>query len=518
MAVDVFVDTSATYNGDGTSATQATADGGPGAYNNLQDALNAAPNKPSSGSEHHIWVRRQNILVTATLSPTTDGSSTAHHKIIGWPISVSKIAQSVDSVPTGTDSLGFSNASWQFVDAALTEGFNYWQGATITFTSGSNNGLSRMVIWFDDTTDTIYLDFPLPNDISVGDTYDIALEAEYYSQRPQSGIDAGWDGDALVMPKIDGNGGSYHILNFSGDQWWELCNFDISNTANANYAVIDAPSSTIVKFVKLYNAGKGMNSGNYVYLEKAFLWDFYSGNVFITSSNVVANNSHFDRGPNGPNKVIFSGSGHKIITNCTFGRVHSMNGALVGTYPANSFGYNILATNPFFDTFGSSYYLFDFPLLTLERVNSIRNNFHHVLTVGEIYDLDADATIVPPSGASNYIKMLPNSYLRETILKFRTTRYQASGSKIYTWKFRPTGWTALATSDIEVWASYLSESLGSYRIEVTANPAAVTNDTWNDLSITIPAGQDGIVYFEIRLKKYESASAWIALDPKVDVV
>ena len=522
MAVDVFVDTSATYNGDGTSAAQATADGGSGAYNNLQDALSAAPNAPAPGSEHHIWVRRQNISVTATLSPVNDGSYNAHHKIIGWPISVSKTAQSVDSVPTGTDSLGFSNASWQFVDAALTEAFNYWQGATVTFTSGANNGLSRMVIWFDDTTDTIYLDFPLPNDISAGDTYNIVLETEYYSQRPQSGIDAGWDSDTLVRPILDGGGGAVSLLYFSGDKYWQVFNLELRNTNSGNYYGFAYGPYKAVNCV-LHNLGspiRYLNSASTsAILQKVFVWDatYSTYGIMRDSSRVILENVHFNVGDIGSSSKCFNGCNTLQLKNCTFGRLAPFD----YIFYASSAITTGRGNNVFYDANINAFTNSGIPggndKFTIESCNNY-HNFYNRVAGGEVYDVDVDGTISPPSGATKYVKLLPFNIADIYPLIYENSRYQASGSKTYTWKFRPTGWTTLATSDIEVWASYLSESSGSYRTEVTVNPTTVTNDAWNDLSITIPADQDGIVYFEIRLKKYESVSAWIALDPKVDVV
>ena len=147
MATDRFVDTSATYNGDGTTAAQATSDGGVGAYNSIATAFTNAP----SGGGWDIWVRglSSDISVSAQLSPTNDGAYNNPHRLIGWPKKVEHTGYMVDSVPAGYE-------KWQFVDAALTEADNYWVAATITWTSGSNNGLTRKVIWFDADNDKVY--------------------------------------------------------------------------------------------------------------------------------------------------------------------------------------------------------------------------------------------------------------------------------------------------------------------------------------------------------------------------
>jgi len=109
---------------------------------------------------------------------------------------------------------------------------------------------------------------------------------------------------------------------------------------------------------------------------------------------------------------------------------------------------------------------------------------------------------------------VPNSHCNSIYpLIYENHRNVSSGSKTYTWKFRPTGWSSLSTSDVEIEAWFLEESSGAKRKYGSANPSAVTNDTWNDLQITFNPGQEGVVYFKIKLKKYESG-AWIAIDPK----
>jgi len=517
MAVNRYVDTSATYNGDGTTAAQAASDGGVGAYNSIATALANAPNAPSSGSEWDIWVRRlsSDISITAQLSPANDGSYNAPHRLIGWPFRVQHTGYTVDSVPSGTDDLGFNNAQWQFVDSALTEGDNYWIGAEVEFTSGNNNGLKRMVIWFDAASDTVYLDFPLPNDIAASDQYTITLETEEYSNRPQSGIDEGWDSDSYVRPKVDGSGQAIDCFYFSGDAWWRTANLYVKSDTNKH---------TIYRAETAKNI---LSEGGYFITqtlgEKCFMWGCTNvyGTIREGGSWV---NSHVLSGVNATTEVPKRYSG-AYFKNCTFGRISNLTGSIFKTVYSGIIAENVLFVN---DDSVVNYYDpayqgwnpdFKYPSVSMSGVNGEPDKFRQYYYQGEIYNVDEDGTINPPSGATTFIKVVPAS---STVcndfhpLSYKEQRYQSSGSKTYTWKIYPTGWSGLNTSDIELEAWYLDESTGTHRAITTANPSSVTNDSWNDLSITVNPSQAGTVYFTLKLKRYE-ASAYIALDPEPSV-
>ena len=82
---DAYIDTSQTYNGDGTSSAGATGDGGVGAYNNIASFLS---NASTSGQTRGI-LRRLNlgtsISISSALSPTNDGTYTTALQLIGCP-------------------------------------------------------------------------------------------------------------------------------------------------------------------------------------------------------------------------------------------------------------------------------------------------------------------------------------------------------------------------------------------------------------------------------------------------
>ena len=531
--VNRYVDTSATYNGDGTSPAQATSDGGTGAYNSIQSALSAAPNNPSSESARWlIWVRRldsgTNIPISSTLSPTNDGSCNAPHMLIGWPYREQKTGMSIDSVPTGTDSLGFNNAQWQFIDSALTEGDNYWVDAIVEFTSGSNSGLSRRVIWFDATNDKIYLDFPLPNDIAAGDGYTITLETHYYDDRP-SAAQSLWDSDTNIRPVIDGGGGAYNIIGFYQDYDWVSANLHLKNTSSTGNYIGIAHCREIYNVI-IENVGQAVKyDGSYakqlpVKLNRCYFYNCnrsYWGILYIASSiEIHLEEVHLNKAGGSNYRAINPLPARLFLKNCTFGRVTALTEGLVASYlyVPNVFGENVTinATTPVsFSTNNNAWG----GIVAISGYNGSSDKFHQWLGqgMGELYNVDEDDTIDPPSGATTYIKFKPLAKVSSYYpLIHEEQRYQSSGLKTYTWKFYPVNMNLDAT-DLEVEAWYLDESSGTHRVYATANPSAYDDGGWHDLSITVNPSQAGVVYFKIKLKKYNSSGCYVALDPEVSI-
>jgi len=520
---NIWVDTSATNNGDGSDPGQAASEGGTGAYNNLQDALDEAA---TSGGTR-IITRNLNIgtsiSVTAQLSPANDGTVSNPLILTGWPFKRELTGKTVDSAPTGIDNLGYNNAQWQFVDSDLTEGDNYWLGATVTFTSGNNNGLSRTVIWFDAANDQIYLDFPLPNDISAGDQYTITLETEDYNDRPQSGIDEGWDNDTNPRPVLDGGGGSFNMFTFSGDYYWSLKNLELKNVSSSNYLLYGGTFELVnCVFHDARAAVSGGASANYRRIIRSHFYNAASGyGLLYDMTKTICEDCHFNKGPNGGTASIAIDYRATRLKNCTLGRVTSLTygfdlrGADIVAYCDNVM---IDATTPLYIyTSSNSYLTSGLAKVFCSSWQAEKGKFKQFHWSGEIYNLDENATIDPPSGATTFIKMVPQSVCCENEpLVHEEERYQSSGSKTYTWKFYPVN-MSLGATDLEVEAWYLDESSGTHRAYATANPSTYGDGGWHNLSITVNPSQAGVVYFKIKLKKYNTSGCYVALDPKVSV-
>jgi len=520
---NIWVDTSATNNGDGSSPEQASSEGGTGAYNDLQDALDEAA---TSGGTR-IITRNLNIgtsiSITAQLSPANDGTVDNPLILMGWPFKRELTGKTVDSVPSGTDNLGYNNAQWQFVDYDLTEDDNYWLGATVTFTSGNNAGLTRRVIWFDGANHKPSLDFPLPYNIASGDQYTITLETEDYDDRPQSGIDEGWDNDTNPRPVLDGGGGSFHLFSFSYDAYWYVKNLEVKNVSSSYYLFYYLPSRLIN--CVLHDAKAMTYYGVYgrdLRVIRCHLYNSLSTYGLLAGYPLVLiEDTHFNKGPNGysTSRAIYYYTPGRL-QNCTIGRVSSMTDWLYIRTSANAkiecVNCMIDATNPVNlnrgnagTGHGEKVFISDW--------QAEKGKFKQFHWSGEIYNLDENATIDPPSGATTFIKMVPQSVCCENEpLIHEERRYQSSGSKTYTWKFYPSN-MSLGATDLEVEAWYLDESSGTQRAYATANPSAYGDGSWHDLSITVNPSQAGVVYFKIKLKKYNTSGCYVALDPKVSI-
>jgi uncharacterized phage protein (TIGR02218 family) len=72
----------------------------------------------------------------------------------------------------GTATSGGSKA--ELIDTAnLTQADDYWNIGVIVFDSGDNINVSRKVVDFDQATSKITFDYPLDNDVSIGDQYHV---------------------------------------------------------------------------------------------------------------------------------------------------------------------------------------------------------------------------------------------------------------------------------------------------------------------------------------------------------
>jgi len=363
----------------------------------------------------------------------------------------------------------------------------------------------------------------LPNNIQAGDTYTITLKTEEYDNRPQAGIDAGWDSDSYVRPVLDGGGGVYHIFDFVGDYFWYVYNIYLKNLASGAYYPFYTPPAVLRNILV-----SDLHRPIYVKTESFYLFnDIYIWNVdggygcirTIQGSRGIFEHIHL-QGKSGASDAygFYTLTSFILMKNISCGKAIELNRDIYAYSDTKGIckGVNIhlASSSKVYVAYGKTYPQGKF--LQFSDYNELRK-FHQWSRAGEIYNVNEDATIDPPSEATTYIKMSPNSHCNSLYpLIHEEERYQSGASKTYTWKFYPSGWSNLTTSDIEIEAWFLEESSGTRRKYATANPSSVTNDTWNDLSITISPGQAGVVYFQIKLKKYE-LGAFIALDPKVDV-
>ena len=128
----------------------------------------------------------------------------------------------------------------------------------------------------------------------------------------------------------------------------------------------------------------------------------------------------------------------------------------------------------------------------------------------------------PPSALSWILQAIPNSYCNANSYPGRmelspsrsiSTKI-AAGSKTITFKIYPVGYAAsIDQDDILIEAKYLSGASGNDRTTVETTTATFANDAWRNLTVTFTAGQDGMVYFNLYIRKYESA-CYVLIDPE----
>jgi len=130
----------------------------------------------------------------------------------------------------------------------------------------------------------------------------------------------------------------------------------------------------------------------------------------------------------------------------------------------------------------------------------------------------------PPSGNSWILEAIPNSYCKNIYcnqMELSPLEEMAldtdSGSQTLTFSIYPVGWTAsLDQDDVVFEVSYLDSVSGITRTTIVNSTTTYANDGWRDLEVTFNPSQDGIVYFQIYLRKYESG-CYVLIDPVPNV-
>jgi len=126
----------------------------------------------------------------------------------------------------------------------------------------------------------------------------------------------------------------------------------------------------------------------------------------------------------------------------------------------------------------------------------------------------------PDSGSDWILKAEPNSYCSSGYHKYivlspieNMADYVTSGPNTLTFNIYPYGWTtSLDQDDVVLEVSYLDSSSGISRTTVTNTSQTYANSDWRSVSVTFSPSQDGIVYFNLYIKKYE-ASCYVLIDP-----
>ncbi len=129
----------------------------------------------------------------------------------------------------------------------------------------------------------------------------------------------------------------------------------------------------------------------------------------------------------------------------------------------------------------------------------------------------------PVSGNDWILECTPYSYCDEDCINRiemnpleaigrRSSKYVTTIDSTFSIKIYPVGWsTALNQDDVYLEVLYL-DSTGAHRKKITNSSTSYANGGWRDVSVTISPGQDGILYYKLHIKNYESG-AYILIDP-----
>jgi len=514
---DAYIDTSQTYDGDGTSSAGAASAGAVGAYNSIASFASAAS---TSGQTRGI-VRRLNlgtsISISSTIDFTNDGTFATLLQLIGYPFTNSVSGAAISAV----DPLSKTNGSYfNFATTNTSIGNSanhdhYWESAIITIhQSGTDNdGLTRKCIWSEwDATNsrmTMGLWPDLPAALTTSATFDISLAT--YDPGDISSITA-WDSDTNARPILDGSGlGSSYVLNFSGDHYWGVINLYIKGGATAYILYgVDAFNNIVLKGYRALSY-HGLDYTSQLESDDVYC-DLTNGRSFYFGQNLTIKHAH----------VNSSGTEYLIRCRATqflyssFDKIKGSSRYLRAEMGDIKFKYcEITSTN--------NYNCPESATITLENCNrggtlreleKITSNY----TLKIITSSDSTWWSTPPSGADFEIYVTTNNTTPPADDKYRAIFVHpavvAASSETITVKVRPHGWTTdLTNADIWIEVDYFDESSGLHIKTATSEGTGTTytDDTWSDLSVTFTPGQAGMVEVRCYLANYESG-AYVLVD------
>lgn len=524
-----YIDTSAQYNGDGTSPDQATSDGGPGAYNNIQSFFD---NASTSGQTIGV-LRRLNlgtsIVPSATLSPVNDGSFDTPLLLIGYPFSRTLTGKSINGVDPWSRNNG-SRFSFYTTDADLGQSSDYdhyWESAIITiYQAGSaNDGLQRTVIFSKyDSSDGMRIAFfpDLPEDLTTSATFDISLQT--YNPDDVPSVNA-WDSDTNARPFVDGSGLSANVFDFNNDFYWGFGNCRI-RSASGYYCINKLSWGKNLCLEGGYGADY---LGYYAYFKlhlKGKIKHIYADVVrhLLTDAHLDKNCfEHIHENASYYNYSAKHAEGN--IANSSFGKV---TGA--GTYCvtiSNYYAAGAVTNCDFYLPYSTNIYS-ESAHAGVRYENCMFNGIkrdlvvlNYFYTMKTITSADSSYWSAPPSGANIELMVSPSRANNvEEPLDFwgnfnHPAIVQAGTSKTITVKFRPNGWSNLTNKDIWIEVEYLDESTGIHTAVVSSRgdgSVSYANDNWYDLSVTFTPAQSGIVKVKCFLTAFESG-AYVLIDP-----
>jgi hypothetical protein len=523
-----YIDTSQTFNGDGSSPVGATSDGGVGAFNNIQSYLD------KSDIYDIGLLRRLNIgeeiPVTAALYFRFNGNITTPIKLIGYPFSISK-----QNIPiTEVNSLSrLDGEKFQFTSTSTDLGDSsdydhYWDGAKITIHQpGSlNDGLVRTCIYSQYDTDRMVIGlFPnLPEALSTSATFDITLTTEAYGEYSVPD----WDNDTNSRPVIDAN--TSYVFGV-GKAYCEIINMAIHITYTGDSLAISNGCSITNVVIYGDHLGYFDFNNNYSNTRDHIKDIFVSANLTSSHTCLATNNQirfnienfHVNKDYPNRNYAISTYSVNPNLINCSFFKVI---GTPTGSFltsggPASGHNQNLELYGKI--TYGptAQYGVYNISVLENSLINGVPYKYYASNLFYSLYSIDSTNSDWqnPLSNADFILKFIPsNLSYNESIIKVfkHPALLQANTSKTISLQIYPKNWSTPITGDkfwlevryIDKPTEFISKVVSSKDDSIT-----FTNNQWNTISITIdPVEETQLAEVMCCSCIYESG-AYILFDP-----
>ena len=184
----------------------------------------------NAATRNLVWIRRTSVhTMGADIALADDGTADKPILFIGWPR---------PAIPNTTITEGdWTNGSTQVDNVVgITLDREQHCGRYVTAPDGGQYQITR--IGYNAAggavADMLLIDREYAGSTVTGTDGKFQIEAdEDYANRPQAGIDAGWDADAIDLVMFDGNSDVGNIVG-SGDNYYGIKNVIFKDTADAN--------------------------------------------------------------------------------------------------------------------------------------------------------------------------------------------------------------------------------------------------------------------------------------------
>lgn len=329
-----------------------------------------------------------------------------------------------------------------------------------------------------------------------------------------------WGDASDVKPAADFNA-SVNYFYFSDAEYWRFERMVFRNsTYSYGNVTVDKNTDLYIKDCEFLDStvhGIKMNGRGFAYAEGCLFSNNDSAQVFIQSGTMRLRSCVLDAGAGGGNRGVDMYYGGFIeLVDCSLGQTNAFTNAdLHLSYTAKVFMRNCQHNNDFNVTRTSVIYE--------EDVDGVKGANRMICGVGTV---TKDTGVVRSGGAESSAKMEPASVnglnnflsLRNSIIEFPFKIKRPAVLTTLTVYIRSLGtWSTYPTADeLYLEASYLDEAATSAsRAKVQSNDVLSHPSDWKAFDVTFTPLQEGIVYLNVSLKKYENVGdgCYVSMEP-----